>query len=341
MKAVRYWLGVGWVMVCFASPLQAGPYNETPESREFVREMSERYGFEAERVSAILANAQRRDSILEAISRPAEKTLEWHEYRRIFMRDERIEQGVSFLRKHQEAFERAEREYGVPASIVAAIIGVETWYGTYKGKYRVLDALATLAFDYPPRSRFFRSELVQYLLMTREQGFDPMVLTGSYAGAMGYGQFISSSYRHYALDFDGDDVADILTNPVDAIGSVANYFHAHRWQTGEPVAERVSGSLPKSSPLLTGELRPTLTVTDYQQAGIIPKMDVPGDAKARVIRLVGDEGSELWLTYHNFYVITRYNHSHLYAMAVHQLAGALEERMRPLANENNGDSNNS
>ena len=168
-----------------------------------------------------------------------------------------------------------------------------------------------------------------------------MVLTGSYAGAMGYGQFISSSYRHYALDFDGDGVADILANPVDAIGSVANYFHAHRWQTGEPVAERVSGSLPKSSPLLTGELRPTLTVTDYQQAGIIPKMDVPGDAKARAVRLVGDEGSELWLTYHNFYVITRYNHSHLYAMAVHQLAGALEERMRPLANENNGDSNNS
>ncbi|WP_288992205.1 lytic murein transglycosylase B [uncultured Marinobacter sp.] len=328
-------------MACFASPLQAGPYNETPESREFVREMSERYGFEAERVSAILANAQRRDSILEAISRPAEKTLEWHEYRRIFMRDERIEQGVSFLRKHQEAFERAEREYGVPASIVAAIIGVETWYGTYNGKYRVLDALATLAFDYPPRSRFFRSELAQYLLMTREQGFDPMALTGSYAGAMGYGQFISSSYRHYALDFDGDDVADILTNPVDAIGSVANYFRAHRWQTGEPVAERVSDSLPKNSPLLTGELRPTLTVNDYRQAGIIPEMDVPGDAKARAIRLVGDEGSELWLTYHNFYVITRYNHSHLYAMAVHQLAGALEERMRPLANENNGDSNNS
>ena len=160
-------------------------------------------------------------------------------------------------------------------------------------------------------------------------------------GGVGYGQFISSSYRHYALDFDGDDVADILTNPVDAIGSVANYFRAHRWQTGEPVAERVSDSLPKNSPLLTGELRPTLTVNDYRQAGIIPEMDVPGDAKARAIRLVGDEGSELWLTYHNFYVITRYNHSHLYAMAVHQLAGALEERMRPLANENNGDSNNS
>lgn len=328
-------------MACFAYPSHAGPYSETPESRDFVREMSERYGFEAERVSAILADAQRRDSILEAISRPAEKTLEWYEYRRIFMREERIEQGVGFLRKHQEAFDRAEREYGVPASIVAAIIGVETWYGTYKGKYRVLDALATLAFDYPPRSRFFRSELVQYLLMTREQGFDPMALTGSYAGAMGYGQFISSSYRHYALDFDGDDVADILTNPVDAIGSVANYFHAHRWQNGEPVAEQVSDSLPKNSPLLTGELKPTLMVNDYRQAGINPKTDVPGDAKARAIRLLGEEGSELWLTYHNFYVITRYNHSHLYAMAVHQLAGALEERMRPLANENNGDSNSS
>lgn len=341
MNAVRCWLGVGLVLACFTSPSHAGPYDETPESRDFVREMSERYGFEPERVSAILARAQRRDSILDAISRPAEKTLEWYEYRRIFMRDKRIDQGVDFLKQHQEAFERAEREYGVPASIVAAIIGVETWYGTYKGKHRVLDALATLAFDYPPRSRFFRSELVQYLLMTREQGFDPLELTGSYAGAMGYGQFISSSYRHYALDFDDDGVADILTNPVDAIGSVANYFHAHHWQTGGPVAEQVDDSLPEHSPLLTGELRPTLTVNDYRQAGIMPKMEVSGEAKARAIRLVGEKDAELWLTYHNFYVITRYNHSHLYAMAVHQLANALEERMRPLAKESNGESGNS
>lgn len=342
MKAVRFMVGIGLAVVCLSlsSMVSAEQYAETPEGREFVREMAERYGFEAEHVTELLAGAQRRDSILDAISRPAEKRLEWFEYRRIFMREERIEQGVDFLRQHREAFERAENEYGVPAHVIAAIIGVETWYGTYKGKYRVLDALATLAFDYPPRSRFFRSELVQYLLMTREQGFDPLELTGSYAGAMGYGQFISSSYRHYAIDFDDDGVADILTNPVDAIGSVANYFHAHRWQAGEPVAERVDNNLPEASPLLSRELKPELTVNDYRQAGIVPEADVSGDAKARAIRLVGENGPELWLTYHNFYVITRYNHSHLYAMAVHQLAGALEARAEQ-AEEKDGVSNSS
>ena len=342
MKAVRFMVGIGLTVVCLSlsSMVSAEQYTETPEGREFVREMAERYGFEAGYVTELLAGAQRRDSILDAISRPAEKTLEWFEYRRIFMREERIEQGVDFLRQHREAFERAEIEYGVPAPVIAAIIGVETWYGTYKGKYRVLDALATLAFDYPPRSRFFRSELVQYLLMTREQGFDPLELTGSYAGAMGYGQFISSSYRHYAIDFDDDGVADILTNPVDAIGSVANYFHAHRWQAGEPVAERVDNNLPEASPLLSRELKPELTVNDYRQAGMVPEADVSGEAKARAIRLVGENGPEFWLTYHNFYVITRYNHSHLYAMAVHQLAGALEARAEQ-AEEKDGVNNSS
>lgn len=342
MRAVRYLIGVGLAMVCLSLPslVLAGQYEKTPEGRDFVREMAERYGFEAERVAKLLADAKRSDSILDAISRPAEKTLEWYEYRQIFLREKRIEQGVEFLYQHQEAFKRAEREYGVPAAVVAAIIGVETWYGTYKGKYRVLDALATLAFDYPPRSRFFRSELVQYLLLTREQGFDPLELTGSYAGAMGYGQFISSSYRHYAIDFDGDGVADILTNPVDAIGSVANYLSAHRWQPGKPVAEHVDASLPESSPLLTNGLKPELTVADYQQSGIVPEADVSAGDKARAVRLVGENGPELWLTYHNFYVITRYNHSHLYAMAVYQLASVIEARAKQ-AKVKDGVSNNS
>lgn len=309
--------------------LAVAQYDKSPEGQAFVREMVERYGFEASRVRALLAQAERKDSILDAISRPAEKTLEWHQYRKIFIRPERIEQGAEFLQEYRGAFERAEKEYGVPASVIAAIIGVETWYGTYKGKHRVLDALATLAFDYPPRSRFFRSELAQYLLMTREQGFDPEALTGSYAGAMGYGQFISSSYRHYAIDFDDDGVIDILDNPVDAIGSVANYFSAHHWKSGEPVAERVQNRLPADSPLLTGELKPSLTVNDYRQAGLEPEADVAGDAKARAISLAGADGPEQWLTYHNFYVITRYNHSHLYAMAVFQLANALSDKAGP------------
>ncbi|MBL3557222.1 MULTISPECIES: lytic murein transglycosylase B [Marinobacter] len=332
--------GLVAVALLLSPALASAQYDKTPEGQTFIREMAERYGFPASRVEALLASAERKDSILEAISRPAEKTLEWHQYRKIFIRKERIDQGVEFLRQYGEAFERAEDEYGVPASVIAAIIGVETWYGTYKGKHRVLDALATLAFDYPPRSRFFRSELAQYLLMTREQGFDPEELTGSYAGAMGYGQFISSSYRHYAIDFDGDGVVDILDNPVDAIGSVANYFRAHHWKEGEPVAEKVQDSLPEGSTLLTRELKPDLTVNDYRQAGLKPGADVAGDAKARAIRLAGADGAELWLTYHNFYVITRYNHSHLYAMAVFQLAEALREQAR-LPEKQNGVSNNS
>lgn len=327
MKRVR--CGLVTAVIVLLPALAAAQYDTSPDGQAFVREMVERYGFEASRVKALLAKAERRDSILDAISRPAEKTLEWHQYRKIFIRPDRIEQGVEFLQQYRGAFERAEKEYGVPASVIAAIIGVETWYGTYKGKHRVLDALATLAFDYPPRSRFFRSELAQYLLMTREQGFDPEALTGSYAGAMGYGQFISSSYRHYAIDFDDDGVIDILDNPVDAIGSVANYFSAHHWKPGEPIAERVQNSLPADSPLLTGELKPSLTVNDYRQAGLEPEADVAGDAKARAISLVGADGPELWLTYHNFYVITRYNHSHLYAMAVFQLANALSDKAGP------------
>ncbi|MEP1214696.1 MAG: lytic murein transglycosylase B [Marinobacter sp.] len=332
--------GLVAIALLLAPALATAQYDTTPEGQAFIRDMAERYGFQASRVEALLASAERKDSILEAISRPAEKTLEWRQYRKIFIRPERIDQGVEFLGQHREAFERAEDEYGVPASVIAAIIGVETWYGTYKGNHRVLDALATLAFDYPPRSRFFRSELAQYLLMTREQGFDPEELTGSYAGAMGYGQFISSSYRHYAIDFDGDGVVDILDNPVDAIGSVANYFRAHHWKQGEPVAEQVRDSLPEGSPLLTGELKPGLTVNDYRQAGLRPEADLAGSAKARAIRLAGADGPELWLTYHNFYVITRYNHSHLYAMAVFQLADALRE-LASQPEKQNGVSNNS
>jgi membrane-bound lytic murein transglycosylase B len=299
-------------------------YNETGEGQAFVRKMVEEYGFESERVKSLLGDARRDQSILDAISRPAEKTLSWHSYRKIFIRQERIAQGLEFMATHADSLARAERQFGVPPEIVAAIIGVETWYGRYRGNYRVLDALATLAFDYPPRSRFFRSELEQYLLMTREQGLDPTVLKGSYAGAMGYGQFISSSYRHYAVDFDDDGVADILENPVDATGSVANYFSEHRWQPGEPVADRLSDELRTDSPLLTRGLKPTLTVADYREADLLVPATVSDELPARALYLDAEHEDELWLTYRNFYVITRYNHSHLYAMAVFQFAEALK-----------------
>lgn len=324
MASIPRALIVVFCWLAMPGALMAAQYQNTPDGQAFIRSMVEDFGFEASRVESLLSDAQRQEPILEAISRPAEKTMEWHSYRKIFIRPERIAQGQAFMETHADVLARAEQEYGVPPEIVAAIIGVETWYGRYKGKYRVLDALATLAFDYPPRSRFFRSELQQYLLMTREQGLDPTVLKGSYAGAMGYGQFISSSYRHYAVDFDGDGVTDILENPVDAIGSVANYFKEHRWQAGEPVADRLDADIPADSPLLTRGLKPDLKVADYRKAGLPVPDSVDDSLPARALRLKAENEHELWLTYRNFYVITRYNHSHLYGMAVFQLSEALK-----------------
>lgn len=306
------------------------PYHERPEGQAFINELARNYGFEPERTRQWLARASYQERIIELISRPAERTLEWHQYRDIFIKPERIESGKAFLQEHEVTFTRAEETYGVPREIIAAIIGVETWYGRHMGTHRVLDALTTLAFDYPPRSAFFRRELVQYFLMAREQGFEAGELKGSYAGAMGYGQFISSSYRHYAVDFDDDGVVDIFENPVDAIGSVANYFSEHRWREGRPVAHRLDLTSTPPAALMPRERRPSHTVSDIRKAGQDLARQVPdhvADSEpARLIKVISDQGTEYWLTYHNFYVITRYNHSHLYAMAVHELARHLGYR---------------
>ncbi|MEZ5569555.1 MAG: lytic murein transglycosylase B [Halioglobus sp.] len=210
----------------------ADNYGDNPAALALVDELVAEEGFDRAQLLSVFAEAERKDSILEAISRPAEKTKAWHEYRAIFLTEQREAEGVEFFLKHRKTLERAERELGVPAEMIVAIIGVETYYGRISGKFRVLDALSTLAFDYPRRSPFFTSELKNYLLLTRDQGFDPTSLMGSYAGAMGYGQFMPSSYREYAIDFDDDGVIDIWNNPVDAIGSVANYFREHGWREG-------------------------------------------------------------------------------------------------------------
>jgi len=298
-------------------------YSGSSEGQAFIEKMVSEHGFEADEVSAWLADASRQDNIIDAISSPAERVLTWKEYRRIFLTETRIEQGRQFLDEYADDLARAENEMGVPAEVIAAVIGVETSYGRNKGSHRVIDALTTLGFDYPPRSRFFRSELEHFLLLSREQGFDPLELKGSYAGAMGYGQFISSSYRHYAVDFDGDGVADIIHNPVDAIGSVANYFKEHRWNTGGPVADPVE--LPEASveDLRHSGLNVRHKVSDFRARGMTVPESVPDDESARLLTLEGAEGAEHWLVYRNFYVITRYNHSDLYAMAVFQLANAL------------------
>lgn len=305
-------------------PCVAGAtYTQTEAGRAFVAQMHTEHGFRREDVATWLAEAEKQQKIIDAISSPAEKTLDWQAYRKIFMTGDRIAGGRAFLDAHREAFARAEEEPGLARSIAAAIIGVETRYGQFRGSYRVIDALATLGFDYPPRSTFFRKELEQFLLLTREQGFDPLKVRGSYAGAMGYGQFISSSYRAYAIDFDGDGVADLLDNPTDAIGSVANYFARHGWKAGQPIAERVQVG-PHQAALAETQLKPGKKLGQFRAAGLTVQADLPDDAPARLLQLEGENGPEFWLTFHNFYVITRYNHSSLYAMAVLELSRALE-----------------
>lgn len=302
-------------------------YGTHPAALAVVDELVAEEGFEREELVAILADASRQDSIITAMNRPAEKTKAWWEYREIFLNEKRETQGVAFFNEHSETLRRAERETGVPAEIIVAIIGVETYYGRIAGSYRVIDALSTLAFDYPRRSEFFTRELKHYLILTRDQGVDPLVLKGSYAGAMGYGQFMPSSYRSYAIDFDGDEKADIWNNPIDAIGSVANYFKGHGWRPGDQVVlpARASADLPEDMLSRGRKLKPRFTVGELAAAGLVADGAVDPEAEAIGIEFELQDGMEYWLGLHNFYVITRYNHSAMYAMAVYQLSQRISD----------------
>ena len=311
--------------VGFSSSVNAN-YRDQEDVKKFVNEMVEKHGFNKGEVETLLAGAEKKQSILDAISRPAEKRLEWKGYRKIFLTNDRISRGKVFLDKYEAVFDRAEKEFGVPREIIAAILGVETRYGKNRGSYRVIDALSTLAFDYPPRSKFFRSELEQVLLLSREQNFNPQDLKGSYAGAMGYGQFIPSSYRNFAVDFDGDGVADILNNPVDAIGSVANYFKKHKWIEGQPVTGKANIEGDNYEKAIYPNLKPKYTLEEMKSWGISSVDGFDLKEKGKLIKLEGKAGTEFWLGMHNFYVITRYNHSHLYAMAVYQLSEELKSK---------------
>lgn len=313
-------------LAALASTVQAD-YRAHPEAQSFIESMVSEHEFERAELLELFTHAKRQESILEAIARPAEKTKSWRDYRSIFVVPLRISRGVEFWREHREILRRAENTYGVPAEIIVAIIGVETNYGRNMGSYRVIDALSTLAFDYPPRAPFFRRELGHYLQLTREQKQDPLGVKGSYAGAMGYGQFMPSSYRNFAVDFDGDGLINIWTNIEDAIGSVANYFKAHGWHTGEPVALRARANAELASERLNLIDKPQTTLDQWRERGLEPILPLPESLPAQAYRLDGDYGEEYWLGLHNFYVITRYNRSHMYALAVYQLSRELRTAM--------------
>ncbi|UPQ82313.1 lytic murein transglycosylase B [Pseudomonas knackmussii] len=310
-----------------AGPAVAAAEYQGEKVAEFVREMTQDYGFASEQLVDVLAQAERKQAILDAISRPAERVKPWKEYRPIFITESRVAQGVDFWRENQAALERAEQEYGVPAEVIVSIIGVETFYGRNTGSYRVIDALSTLGFDYPPRQPFFRQQLKEFLLLAREEQVDPLVLTGSYAGAMGLPQFMPSSFRAYAVDFDEDGHIDIWKNPVDAIGSAANYFKQHGWTADAPVVARATVKGERHVEGLTEGLEPVKNAAELRELGWSWQTETPvaDDTAVTAFRLDGADGDEFWVGLPNFYVITRYNRSVMYAMAVHQLAGQLAQ----------------
>lgn len=315
------------VVLCAAAwnPAAALTIAEHPALEEFVARMERKHNFTRAELEAVFRNVTLRPAVLEAIRRPAE-SLPWHRYRKIFLTEANVAGGVKFWSDHRATLARMEKKFGVPPEVVVAIIGVETRYGENKGAIPVLDSLATLALRYPKRAAFFTAELEQFLVLCREENFTPQSLRGSYAGAMGIPQFISSSYRNYAVDFNGDGRRDLLGEPADAIGSVGNYLSRHRWRAGFPVALPVSvteGVEPGDG------LQPQLTVAQLRGRGVQLDADIGLDQhKAMLVELELEDASEHWIGLENFFVITRYNRSKLYAMAVHRLSRRIAERWR-------------
>jgi membrane-bound lytic murein transglycosylase B len=307
-----------------------------------VRDTAAQYGIDPRYIETVLARAEIRDSIVAAMSRPAEAK-PWRDYRPIFITQARIDGGQAFLASHREQLARVQARTGVPAEIIVAIIGVETSFGANTGKYPVIDALYTLAFAYPRsgdpakadrenrREAFFRGELGQLFALGKETGFDITTLTGSYAGAMGWGQFMPSSYREFAVDGDGDGRRDLFTNLDDVFASVANYFvHKGGWVRGGPIAVRAVRA-PGVADFEVEALEPNYTLADLAARGYRPVAPVAPGQTAELLNLDGEAGKEHWLGFRNFYAITRYNISKHYAMAVYQLAEAIAGRENPLA----------
>ena len=298
-------------------------YTEHAEVTKFIGEMVAEHSFSAEWLRSLFAQVQRNDFTLETIARPAEKVLSWEQYRARLVDVQRVRDGMSFWNENAAAIRRASQDYGVAEEIIVAIIGVETRYGRITGRHRIIDTLATLGFDYPPRQKFFRQELKEFLLLSREQGFDPLALTGSYAGAMGYGQFMPSSYRNFAVDFDADGVADLIGNRSDAIGSVANYLAKNGWRAGRPVALRATLRESADKSLLNRGRRPSKSIAALSRAGIDGVIAVPPSEKALALAFGDEQPAEYWLGLHNFGVIMSYNPRHFYAMAVYLLSREL------------------
>lgn len=308
----------------------SGDYAGYPKLVRFIDKMADEQGFSRDYLYGLFSQAERKQWTLNYLAKEKPSAPPspgaWTRYRAKFLDDRHISAGASFWQQHAGALQRASQEYGVSPEHIMGIMGVETIYGANLGNHRIVDALTTLAYDYPRRADYFEQELEKFLLMCRNERLDPSKPKGSYAGAMGLGQFMPSSFLDYAVDFDGDGRKN-LWDAEDAIGSIANYFSGHGWKTGRPVVTRAVVSGGDVEGLKTGfDARyPLAKLADY---GISPARDYPDESNARLLKLRTDHGDDYWLGFDNFYVITRYNHSTHYAMAVHQLAEAVKARYR-------------
>jgi membrane-bound lytic murein transglycosylase B len=327
MKPVLRFVLTAFVLLMGASAPRASapPAVAHPGTEAFIQRAVAEFDLDPVELERLLAEGEFKQSIVDAISRPAEGK-PWHEYRPIFLNERRITEGVAFWRTHEDLIARVAAKFGVEPQIIVAVIGVETLYGRITGSYRVLDALVTLGFYYPSalerdRSGFFSTELMHFIKLAEEEGLPLSEVTGSYAGAMGMGQFIPSSYRKYAVDFDDNGSRDLWRSTADVVASVANYLSVHGWRAGEPVSVPAK-ALPAADPALaTGkDFKPRLSAGEIAQKGYHSDAAVDPARPAAVLRLDERDGDSYWLTFDNFYVITHYNRSPLYAMAVLQLS---------------------
>jgi len=313
--------------VVLAAKITEGDYKNRDDVDAFVTRLVEETDYSEAELVALFSQVKKQSHLFERLNKPAEKALQWHQYRRIFIKDKRIDEGVKFWRKHREILTEVSAKTGVPAQIIVAIIGVETFYGIYRGKDPVFDSLVTVAFDYPKRAKFFTRELEEFLLLVKEQNLNPRELMGSYAGAMGMPQFISSSYRSYAVDGDGDGQVNLFDSIPDITSSVANYFVRHGWKANEAVAKPLIAVAGNSVSALEPGVKTTYKWSDFTKRGLISRHRIDDDMPVALVKLEQKLHPEYWAGFKNFYVITRYNHSELYAMAVYQLSILIKSKM--------------
>jgi len=321
---------VALLLHCISAPVLAEGFDLSRDDiQEFVGTMVHRHRFDRDELTTLLASAQAQPKILEAIQRPAERTLAWWEYRQRFMTPDRIEGGVQVWRKHADDLARIAAQSGVPAEYLIAITGVETFYGRITGRYRVLDALATLGFDYPPRGEFFRKELEQFLMMAREERLDPGQPLGSYAGAMGIAQFMPSSFRRFAVDGTGDGHRNLWEEGADVFASVGNYLREHGWRAGQPVLAEAYNENSPDDPA-DAKLALSDSVESLHKRGYVFQTTLPDRSRAMLVPAQLENSLTWRIGFQNFYAITRYNRSPLYAMAVHDLAQEIAARYRAM-----------